>query len=137
SVALHCNDIGVLARRDRAHTIFRSDIARGVDSCCLDRTHRRHSVLDHVRKLTGVLSVWIDSGVGSVGYLYPRGYGFSESVALSFGGLIVLAKKLLGVAEPPVFGCNVVAVEDVSDKKGSTLFHQPNAFVVDQRTVLD
>ena len=61
----------------------------------------------------------------------------SESLPLRFRGFEVLAQELLGPVLPATFGVDVIAVVDVHRQRDIASLRKRDAFVIDQRCMLD
>ena len=136
-VALDGDQVGELARRDRAELLGAAERGGGADGRGADRVQRGHAVLDHVGELACVVAVRVDAGVGAEADPHARLDRLGEVGALRVRRLAVLAHDFLGPAVARADLFRVVAVVDVGDQPGAVLDHERDALVVEVRAVLD
>ncbi len=93
--------------------------------------------MHHVMELLCVVAVGINAGVGAEGHFDAGGVGLAEVVALSLADAALLGQLLLGHADLGADLEDVVVVVDVHDEVGAVGLGEGDAFVVDERGVLD
>ncbi len=111
-----------------------ADEVRGVDRGGLNGLHRRHAVLDHERKLTGVDTVGTDPGIRAVGHFHAGPHRLGEVAALRLAQIAVVRQKIRRRIRGGLYALLIV---DIHDEISAVLLGKSNALIVDQRRVLD
>src|SRR5260370_2483646 len=131
------NQIGVAAGLQRADLVRPAEQVRGVDGGGLDGLDRLHAPFDHLGKLSGIVAVGIDAGVGGKGHFRAGLIGVAKVFTLEAADLLFLFDGLRQHSGLGAFLENEVVVVDVKDQISSVLLGEGDAFVVNQAGVLD
>src|SRR3954447_17338183 len=135
-VAPYRDHIAISAWGDHSDVIA----AQGLGSAAgrgLDRLERGHSPLHHLRELTAVLAVRIDSGVGAEDHLHARADRPLEGLALLAADHPFLVETLLLRAIRSAGREDVVVIVDVHVEPGAMLLRQLDRGVAGEACVLD
>lgn len=86
-----------------------------MDGGRLNRLHRRHAVLNHVRELLGVVAMRIDTRIAAERHLRPAGEGLAEVIALQLADHHLLGDRLRQHAGLLALLQNEIVVIDFTD----------------------
>lgn len=135
-VSVHSNDVRKFPRLQGTEKVRFAEEVGSIAGGGLDGPHRRHSILDHERKLTGVDSMGADTRVRTERHLHAGANGLREVLALKLAQAAVVLEKIRWGCTFLTLVLNAFLVIDIHVEIRAVLPGESNAFIIDERGVL-